>query len=133
MNIGQAAQHTGLSAKMIRHYEALGLLPQAARTRSGYRHYGHQDLQRLLFIRHARDLGFSLDAVRELLSLWNNPGRSSREVRALAQSHIEQMLQRRAELDRMIGALQQLVHCCQGDERPECPILDTLGNSASTR
>lgn len=131
MNIGAAAQASGLSAKMIRHYETLGLLPAPGRSDSGYRRYGQADLERLRFIRQARDLGFSLETIGDLLSLWNDPHRSSREVRTLAQGHIATLQQRRDELDRMIAALQELVRCCHGDERPQCPILDSLGGHSA--
>lgn len=126
MNIGEAAKAAGLSAKMVRYYEAVGLLPQARRTHSGYRQYGRTDVERLRFIRQARDLGFSLERIAELLSLWADRSRASREVKELASSHIEELNQRIAELTAMRDALQQLVQCCHGDDRPECPILDTL-------
>ena len=126
MNIGQAAQATGVSAKMIRHYETLALLPAAPRTEAGYRQYGPNDVHALRFIRHSRDLGFSLAEIGELLSLWHNRRRSSKQVKALAQAHMLALEHKAAELLAMKAALAHLVHGCQGNERPECPILDGL-------
>lgn len=126
MNIGQAAAASGVSAKMIRHYESVALLPPAARTASGYRQYDERDVHTLRFIRRSRDLGFSIDEIRDLLSLWQNRRRSSRQVRALAQAHIDELSARLAKLQQMKATLEHLVHCCQGDERPDCPILDEL-------
>lgn len=126
MNIGQAAKASGVSAKMIRHYEGLGLFPEAARTDSGYRQYGQKELHQLRFIRHARDLGFSLAQVRELLGLWQDRGRSSRQVKALAQAHVDEIDRKLAELQAVKATLQHLVHGCQGDDRPDCPILENL-------
>lgn len=126
MNIGQAAKASGVSAKMIRHYEGLGLFPEAARTDSGYRQYGQKELHQLRFIRHARDLGFSLAQVRELLGLWQDRGRSSRQVKALAQAHVDEIDRKLAELQAVKVTLQHLVHGCQGDDRPDCPILENL-------
>lgn len=133
MNIGEAAKRSGVSAKMIRHYEAIGLLPTATRSDTGYRHYGETDVGRLQFIRAARHLGFSLDDIRDLLSLWQDKQRTSREVKALATAHIAALESRVAELQGMIGALRTLAACCHGDERPDCPILDGLsGRQAGT-
>jgi len=126
MNIGQAAKASGVSAKMIRHYEGLGLFPEAARTDAGYRQYGQKELHQLRFIRHARDLGFSLAQVRELLGLWQDRGRSSRQVKALAQAHVDEIDRKLAELQAVKVTLQHLVHGCQGDDRPDCPILENL-------
>jgi Cu(I)-responsive transcriptional regulator len=126
MNIGQAASASGVSAKMIRHYESVGLLPAAARTESGYRQYSERDLHTLRFIRRSRDLGFSLDEIRDLLSLWHDRRRPSRQVKALAQVHLEDLEHKLAELQAMKQTLQHLVHCCHGDDRPDCPILDEL-------
>jgi len=129
MNIGEAAQATGVSAKMIRHYETLALLPAAPRTEAGYRQYGANDVHALRFIRHARDLGFSLAEIGELLSLWHNRRRSSKQVKALALAHMQALEQKAAELLAMKAALAHLVHGCQSNERPECPILDGLAGS----
>jgi MerR family copper efflux transcriptional regulator len=126
MNIGQAAGATGVSAKMIRHYEGLGLLPPAPRTESGYRQYSGRDVNMLRFIRHARDLGFSLEQVRELLDLWQNRRRSSRQVKALAEAHIAELDAKLADLQAMRATLAHLVHCCHGDDRPDCPIIESL-------
>jgi Cu(I)-responsive transcriptional regulator len=129
MNIGQAAGASGVSAKMIRHYEALGLLPAAQRTQSGYRQYAQKDVHTLRFIRHSRDLGFSLTEIAELVGLWQNRRRPSRQVKALAEAHIRELEQKAAELLAMKSALEHLVHCCHGDDRPECPILDGLAGA----
>lgn len=126
MNIGEAATATGLSAKMIRHYESIGLLPVAGRTEAGYRQYTERDVNMLRFVRHARDLGFSLEQIRELLDLWQNRRRSSRQVKALAEAHIAQIDQKLVELQGVRSTLAHLVHCCHGDDRPDCPIIDTL-------
>jgi Cu(I)-responsive transcriptional regulator len=126
MNIGQAASASGVSAKMIRHYEALALLPAAPRTESGYRQYQPKDVHTLRFIRHSRDLGFSLAEIAKLVGLWQNRRRPSRQVKALAEAHIQQLEQKAAELLAMKLALEHLALSCHGDDRPECPILDGL-------
>ena len=126
VNIGRAATDSGVSAKMIRHYEEVGLLPRARRTYAGYRQYSQADLHTLRFIRHARDLGFSIKQIAELVSLWQNRRRPSSKVKALAQAHIEELERKAAETLAMKRTLEHLVHCCHGDDRPECPILDTL-------
>ena len=126
MNIGAAAKASGVSAKMIRHYEEVGLLTAAVRTGSGYRQYGESDVHILRFIRRSRDLGFSIREIAELLNLWQDRRRPSRLVKALAQAHIQVLQQKAEELLSMKETLEHLVHCCQGDERPDCPILDTL-------
>jgi Cu(I)-responsive transcriptional regulator len=126
MNIGQAAAATGVSTKMIRHYEGIGLLPEAARTEAGYRQYSERDIHMLRFIRHARDLGFSLEVIRELLGLWQNRRRSSRQVKALAEAQIAQIDRKLAELQGVHATLAHLVQGCHGDDRPDCPIIDTL-------
>jgi MerR family copper efflux transcriptional regulator len=130
MNISEAAKRSGVSVKMIRHYEAIGLLPAAPRTEAGYRYYNDNDAGTLRFIRAARDLGFGLDAVRELLSLWQNRSRTSREVKALALAHISALEDKVAELNGMISTLRRLATHCHGDHRPDCPILDGLSNKA---
>ena len=130
LNIGQAADATGVSAKMIRHYEELGLLPAAKRNAAGYRQYDDADIQTLRFIRHARDLGFPLPRVGRLLSLWTDRARTSREVKALAQAHIIELDDKASELLAMKAALERLVDSCHGNARPECPIIDTLASSA---
>jgi Cu(I)-responsive transcriptional regulator len=125
-NIGEAAAQSGVSAKMIRHYESLGLLPTARRTEAGYRIYDRNDIHTLRFVRRARDLGFSIATIEQLLGLWQNRRRRSADVQRVATQHI-------ADLDRRIEALQamrrtvaRLVEHCHGDDRPECPILDDL-------
>ena len=125
-NIGQAAKASGISAKMIRHYEEVGLLPAASRTFSGYRTYNHQDVHMLRFIRHSRDLGFSIKQIANLLSLWRDRNRPSSKVKQMASEHIEMLNQKIQELNTMKSELTRLVSCCHGDERPDCPILDEL-------
>ena len=133
MNIGQAATASGVSAKMIRHYEGVGLFPQALRTEAGYRQYGDSDVATLRFIRHSRGLGFSIEQIRELLALWQDRKRPSRQVRALAQAHIEELDAKLHELQAMKATLEHLVHCCHGDDRPDCPIIDTLAHESATK
>lgn len=129
LNIGQAAKASGLSAKMIRHYEELGLLAAPSRSDAGYRQYATADVHALRFIRQARDLGFSLHDIGELLSLWHDRQRPSRLVKALAEAHIHALEQKAQELMAMKNTLQHLVRGCHGDDRPECPILDTLARA----
>ena len=126
MNIGEAAKASGVSAKMIRHYESVGLFPEAARTEAGYRQYTDKEIGTLRFIRQSRDLGFSIEQIRELLGLWQNRRRPSRQVKALAQAHIEELDAKLKELQAMKATLEYLVHCCHGDDRPDCPIIDRL-------
>lgn len=134
MNIGQASKASGVSAKMIRHYEGVGLVPPAARTDAGYRQYELGDVHTLRFVRRARDLGFSIAEIRELVGLWHNRKRPSRRVKALAQAHIRELEQKAEALLAMKATLEYLVAGCHGDERPECPILDTLaGHFADER
>ena len=130
MNIGDAAGASGVSAKMIRHYESVGLLPRVGRTQAGYRQYADKDVSVLRFIRHCRDLGFSLDWIRELLDLWQNRRRSSRQVKSLAQAHIAELDEKLKELQQMKATLEHLVRCCHGDDRPDCPIIETLESGA---
>jgi Cu(I)-responsive transcriptional regulator len=126
MNIGQAAEQSGVSAKMIRHYESIGLVEQACRTDGGYRIYTANDVHTLRFIRRARDLGFSMKEIGQLLGLWRNRRRASGDVRRVAQQHITELDQKIAELQAMRRTLTELVQHCHGDRRPECPILDDL-------
>lgn len=128
MNIGQASQASGVSQRMIRHYEKIGLIPRAARRDSGYRDYSDEDVHRLRFIANARDLGFPIEEIGKLLDLWHDRSRSSAEVKALATARAEE-LQRKAEaLDAMRRMLLELADRCHGDGRPDCPILDTLAS-----
>lgn len=126
VTIGQAAKQTGLSAKMIRHYEEAGLLKKAHRTDAGYRLYNSQQLQQLSFIKQARTLGFSIAQISSLLDLWRNPQRSSKEVKQLAEQHLDEIKQKVAELQQMQKVLQQLADSCCGDDQPQCAILDGL-------
>jgi Cu(I)-responsive transcriptional regulator len=126
VTIGQAAKKAGLSAKMIRHYEEVGLLQKANRTEAGYRLYNGQQLQQLGFIKQARLLGFSMAQIGSLLDLWRDPARSSKEVKQLAQLHLDEIKQKITELQQMQKVLQQLADSCCGDELPQCAILDGL-------
>ena len=130
INIGQASKASGVSAKMIRHYEEVGLIPAASRTEAGYRQYSEADLHSLRFIRHARDLGFSIVQIGELVGLWQNRRRSSSRVKALALAHVAELERKLASLQAMKDTLQHLATCCHGDDRPECPILDRLADDA---
>jgi MerR family transcriptional regulator, copper efflux regulator len=126
MNIGQAAEASGVSAKMIRYYEAVGLVAKARRTDGGYRIYSQNDIYTLGFIRRARDLGFSVKQIEHLLGLWRNRRRASADVRRVAQQNIVELEEKIEKLQSMRRTLQQLVQHCHGDRRPECPILDDL-------
>jgi len=126
MNIGKAAEAAGVSAKMIRHYEEIGLLPAAARTGSGYRQYSDRDVSILRFIRQARRLGFSMRQIADLLGLWSNEQRTSREVRSLAQAHLAALEEKLREITEMKVALERLVAACHGDDEPHCAILEEL-------
>jgi len=128
LNIGEAAKTSGVSAKMIRHYEAIGLLPPARRTEAGYRLYGEPDVRVLQFIHRGRALGFSLEQVGGLLALWQDKGRASADVRRLAETHIDELERKIAELQAMKRTLQALAHSCHGDQRSDCPILDDLAS-----
>jgi Cu(I)-responsive transcriptional regulator len=129
MNIGQVAQSSGVSTKMIRHYEDIGLIKKARRSASGYRVYTENDLHILAFVRQARILGFSIEQIRELLDLWQNKRRTSRKVKELALKHIQELNDRIKELQDIQQAILQLVNNCHGDDRPECPIIDGLTNT----
>ena len=130
MNIGEAAKAAGVSAKMIRHYEEVGLLAAPRRTEAGYRQYSASEIHTLRFIRHARDLGFSIHSIGQLVGLWQDRARPSRQVKALAQTHILALEQKAQELLAMKATLEHLVHCCRGDDRPDCPILETLAEQS---
>ncbi|MGV3491688.1 MAG: Cu(I)-responsive transcriptional regulator [Devosia sp.] len=126
MQIGEASRLTGVSAKMIRHYEAIGLIPSADRRDSNYRDYGHHDVHRLGFIRRARDLGFSIEQIRDLLKLWGDSGRSSADVKALTEGHIAELDGKIRLLGEMRATLATLADACDGDHRPDCPIIEGL-------
>lgn len=132
MNIGEAAQASGVSAKMIRHYEDIGLVPKVARSDAGYRIYGERDVHLLRFIRQGRVLGFSMKQIGDLMGLWLDQSRPSRKVKQLANEHIRELDEKIRELQTMKSTLQQLAHDCHGDNRPDCPILDALGAELSS-
>ena len=127
--IGEAARRAGVSARMVRHYESLGLLPPVHRTDNGYRQYTEADVHALRFIRRGRDLGFSIEEIGVLLGLWQNQDRASSQVKEIAQRHISALTERIAAMQAMQRTLQSLVHCCHGDDRPDCPILDDLASA----
>jgi Cu(I)-responsive transcriptional regulator len=131
MKIGEASKRSGVSQRMIRHYEGIGLIPAAARRDSGYRDYDERDVHTLRFIRRARDLGFPVDEIGRLLALWHDRGRASSEVKALALSRAAELERKARELDAMRQTLEHLAANCHGDDRPDCPILaDLEGRSA---
>lgn len=130
VNIGEAARRSGVSAKMVRHYESLGLLPRVGRTDSGYRQYSEAEVHTLRFIKRSRELGFSMEEIAELVSLWQNRRRSSAGVKRIAQRHADELAQRIEAMQAMQRTLAHLIHCCQGDDRPDCPILDDLSGKA---
>ena len=125
-NIGEASELTGVSAKMIRHYEGIGLIPAASRTFANYRLYNDADIHRLRFIKRSRNLGFSMKQIEALLGLWNDPSRASAQVKKLAKAHAEELAQKVRELQAMQRTLENLARHCHGDQRPDCPILDDL-------
>jgi Cu(I)-responsive transcriptional regulator len=129
LDIGRAAKASGVSVKMIRHYESIGLLKKVARTYANYRVYAANDVHTLRFIKRARTLGFSVEHIRELLSLWQNRSRPSASVKRIARGHMETLRVRIAELKSMADTLEHLVHHCHGDHRPECPILEELAQA----
>jgi len=138
MNIGEASAQSGVSAKMIRYYEKVGLLAPAQRTDAGYRAYAANDVHVLRFVRRARDLGFSVAEINELLALWSDRSRKSADVKQLAQAHVADLRQRIEALQQMAATLETLVGCCAGDDRPDCPILaglqaDSLPHSPARR
>ena len=131
MNIGEAARKAGVTAKMVRHYESLGLLPKVHRTESGYRVYSEAEVHTLRFIKRSRDLGFSMAQIAELVKLWQDRRRPSSSVKKLASAHVEELDRKITELEAMRQTLKHLIHCCQGDDRPDCPILEDLESSFS--
>jgi MerR family transcriptional regulator, copper efflux regulator len=126
MNIGDAARASGVTAKMIRYYESVGLLNPVGRTASGYRVYGEPEVHALRFVRQARRLGFLVDDIRKLLALWHDRSRASAEVKSIALEHVAELDRRIAELTDMRDTLSHLARHCHGDARPDCPILDKL-------
>jgi Cu(I)-responsive transcriptional regulator len=131
MNIGQAAQAAGLTAKMIRHYEGFGLIPEASRTDSGYRQYTARDVAMLRFIRQSRSIGFSIKQIENLLGLWADNARQSRAVKAVATGHITELDRKIAEMAQMKVALQEIADGCEGDDRADCPILSKLSGGTA--
>ena len=127
-NIGEAAARSGVSAKMVRHYESLGLLPKVGRTDSGYRQYTGKEIHTLRFVRRARDLGFSMAEIAELLKLLQDRRRASANVKRIALTHVADLDRRMKELEAMKRTLERLADCCHGDQRPDCPILDDLAD-----
>lgn len=134
MRIGEAAARSGVSAKMIRHYESIGLLAPAPRRDNSYRDFDARDVHDLTFIRRARDLGFSMEEIARLLALWRDRDRPSREVKEIAQAHVADLEARIARMQEMVATLRHLSKACAGDERPDCPILTGLAgeNQAQT-
>ena len=130
MNIGQASAASGVSAKMLRYYESIGLLPRAARTEAGYRVYSAKDVSTLRFVRRARDLGLSIERIKLRVGLWQDRDRSSAAVKVVAQQHMAELEARILELTAMLDTLQELADACHGDHRPECPILRDLEGGA---
>lgn len=126
MNIGQVSRATGVSQRMIRHYEKIGLIPPAGRRDSGYRDYGERDLHTLGFIGRARDAGFPIEEIRKLLALWNDRGRSSADVKALALARASELKRKARQLNEMRRSLEDLASRCHGDDRPDCPIIGSL-------
>jgi len=128
MKIGEASRTSGVSQRMIRHYEQIGLMPAASRRESGYREYDEVDIHRLRFIANARDLGFPIEEIRALLALWADRSRSSSDVKALAEARAAELGRKAAALDQMRSVLLDLARRCHGDDRPECPIIDRLAD-----
>lgn len=126
MNIGEAAKASGVNAKLIRHYESIGIIPKASRSESGYRVYSEADVNILAFVKRARGLGFSMKEIKKLVGLWRNRARASSDVKALALQHVKDMEQKVEELQSMIKTLKHLARNCHGDQRPDCPIIDGL-------
>lgn len=128
MNIGEAAKLSGVNAKLIRHYESIGIIPKASRSEAGYRTYSESDVHTLSFVKRARTLGFSMKEIKKLVSLWRNKSRASSEVKNLAVKHIDEMEQKIHDLQEMVKTLKHLSKHCHGDHRPDCPILNDLAS-----
>lgn len=133
MNIGQASKASGVSAKLIRYYESIGLIPEAGRTASGYRVYTPQEVNILRFVKRARTLGFGIERIQHLVGLWRDKGRASAEVKRIALEHVEELEARIAEMRAMADTLHDLARACHGDERPDCPILRDLEGTAARK
>ena len=129
MNIGQAANASGVSSKMIRYYEEVGLITPPVRNANGYRSYADSNIHELKFIRRARDLGFTVEQISGLMHLWRDRSRASADVKRIALAHADDLQRRIDEMQSMQRTLQHLAHCCHGDARPDCPILDDLAGS----
>lgn len=131
MQIGELAKTSGVNAKMIRHYESIGLIAKASRTDGGYRTYSETDVQFLRFIKRARGLGFSMKEIKKLLSLWKNKSRSSQDVKALTSLHVKNLELKIQEMQEMVQNLKKLSQNCHGDHRPHCPIIESLSDSTN--
>ncbi|TWA15890.1 MerR family transcriptional regulator [Sinorhizobium medicae] len=131
MNIGQASNASGVSSKMIRYYEQIGLIKSALRTASSYRTYGDNDVHTLRFVRRARDLGFSVEQIKELLALWRDRSRASSDVKAVALEHVAELERKIAAIQEMAKTLKHLASHCHGDDRPECPIIEEIANGSA--
>ena len=131
MNIGQAAQASGVSAKMIRYYESIGLVSEVGRTDAGYRQYSDTEVQTLRFIKRSRDLGFSIARIKTLLGLWNDKDRKSADVKKLARQYIAELELDIEKLQSIRDQLQYMADCCHGNNRPDCPIIDDLAKKSS--
>lgn len=132
MNIGQASHASGVSAKMIRYYESIRLIPPPARSESNYRHYTSNDVHTLSFVRRARDLGFSIEEITRLLDLWRDRSRASADVKRIALEHVATLREKILELQEMVATLEHLAQHCRGDSRPDCPIMDDLSGKAAS-
>lgn len=126
MNIGEAAKLSGVNAKLIRHYESIGIIPKASRSESGYRLYSETDVHVLIFVKRARSLGFSMKEIKKLVGLWRSKSRASSEVKAMALAHVKEMERKIEEIQAMVKTLKHLARHCHGDDRPDCPIIDSL-------
>lgn len=126
INIGEAAKISGVNSKLIRHYESIGIIPKASRSDAGYREYTEADVNVLMFVKRARSLGFSMNEIKKLVSLWRNKSRNSADVKQLAVSHMNELERKVSELQSMIKTLRHLAKNCHGDNRPECPIIESL-------
>jgi Cu(I)-responsive transcriptional regulator len=131
MNIGELAAASGVNAKLIRHYESIGVIPRAPRTHAGYRFYAENDVHILRFVKRARSLGFSMAEIKKLVGLWRNKSRASAEVKSLAVKHLADLEEKIQSLQEMAETLRSLARSCRGDKRPDCPILEGLEDSGA--